>query len=297
MAIRLNPDIVPNLLLAIQQSTQSLDTAEQQLASGLRVNQLSDDPGAAASLVHDHDQAGQDDQFLQNLSTLQGRFQQADSAMTSVVSVLTSALSLGTEGANGTLNTSDRQAIASQVQGLLTQMVSLGNSSYQGTYLFAGTAVDKEPFVLNSANNTVSYAGNSDVTTMQLSNSAVTKGNVPGSQIFQNASGNVFQALTDLTNALQSGNNIGTAVTEVQNALSSVSTQRVFYGNALNQINLSENFLNQDKINLSSQENTLVGADPVEAATNLAQAQVANQASIQATSEILNRPTILDYVV
>jgi len=32
---------------------------------------------------------------------------------------------------------------------------------------------------------------------------------------------------------MQSGNNIGAAVTQVQNALSQVSVQRVFYGNAL----------------------------------------------------------------
>jgi len=50
-------------------------------------------------------------------------------------------------------------------------------------------------------------------------------------------------------------------VTQVQTALSTVSTQRVFYGNGLNQITLSENFLSQDKVNLSSQENSLMGVD------------------------------------
>jgi hypothetical protein len=53
---------------------------------------------------------------------------------------------------------------------------------------------------------------------------------------------------------MQSGNNIGAAVTQVQNALSQVSVQRVFYRNALRQINISENFLNQDKVNLSARE-------------------------------------------
>jgi len=48
--------------------------------------------------------------------------------------------------------------------------------------------------------------------------------------------------------------NIAAAVTQVQDALTQVNAQRVFYGNALNQITLSENFVNQDKVNLSSQE-------------------------------------------
>jgi len=58
----------------------------------------------------------------------------------------------------------------------------------------------------------------------------------------------------------------------------------------------SENFLNQDKINLSSQENTLVGVDPAVAATDLAQSQTAYQANLAATSRILALPTLLDFL-
>jgi len=43
----------------------------------------------------------------------------------------------------------------------------------------------------------------------------------------------------------------------------------VFYGNELNRIELSETFLSQDKVNLNSQENALIGADPATAASGL----------------------------
>src|SRR5215831_15364377 len=135
MAIRLNPDLLPNLLLSIQQSRQSLDTATQQLSTEKKVNSLSDGPSTVAQLVHNHDQAGEDGQFLTNQSTLQARFQVADSTLSSVVTALTRAVSIGTEGANGTLNTADRQAIAGEVQGLASQLLSLANVSYQGAYL------------------------------------------------------------------------------------------------------------------------------------------------------------------
>src|SRR5215475_13899833 len=104
MSIRLNPNILPDLLASIAQSRQNQSTATLQIASGRRVNQLSDDPAAVASLVGNHNQAGQDDQFLQNINTLQARFQVADSTLSNVVTVLTRAISLGTEGANGTLS-------------------------------------------------------------------------------------------------------------------------------------------------------------------------------------------------
>ena len=296
MSIRLNPDLLPDLLASIQQSQANQNTATEQLSSGRSVNQLSDNPAAAAAVVQNHNQASQDVQYLQSMDSLQGRFQVADSALSNVVTVLTRALSLGVEGANGTLNAGDQQAIASEVQGLLNQTVSLGNTSYQGSYLFGGTAVTTQPFTLNTVANTVTYNGNASTTSVQLSAGVSITANVPGSQLFQNASGSALGALQNLYSALNTGTNIPAAVTQVQNALTQVDVQRVTYGNALNQITLSQNFLNQDKINLSTQENALVGIDPAVAATNFSRAQVADQATLSATAKILSLPTLLDFL-
>jgi flagellar hook-associated protein 3 FlgL len=296
MTIRLNPDLLPDLLASIQQSQANQNIATQQLSSGRSVNQLSDNPAAAAAVVQNHNQASQDVQYLQSIDSLQGRFQTADSALSNVVTVLTRALSLGVEGANGTLNAGDQQAIASEVQGLLNQTVSLGNTNYQGSYLFGGTAVNTQPFSLDAATNAVTYNGNANTTSVLLSAGVAVTANVPGSQLFRNTNGSVLGSLQDLYTALNTGTNIPAAVTEIQNALSQVDIQRVTYGNALNQINLSQNFLNQDQINLSTQENALVGVDPAVAATNFSQAQVANQATLSATARVLSLPTLLDFL-
>ena len=296
MSIRLNPNLLPDLLTAVQQSEQNMNAATEQLASGRSVNRLSDDPAAVAALVGNHNSTGQDDQFLRNISSLQARFQVADSTLSNVVTVLTRAVAIGTEGANGTLSAADRQAVAGEVQGLTSQLLSLANTTYQGTYIFSGTAVKTQPFALNTTTNAVTYNGDGNTPSVQLSNGNPISTSVPGSQLFQNASGDAFGALQNLNAALLSGNNIGAAVTQVQTALSTVSTQRVFYGNGLNQITLSENFLSQDKVNLSSQENSLVGVDPAKAASDLVQAQVANQSILSATGRVLTLPTLLSFL-
>src|SRR5258708_22187893 len=259
MSIRLNPNLLPDLLTAVQQSEQNMNAATEQLASGRSVNRLSDDPAAVAALVGNHNSTGQDDQFLRNISSLQARFQVADSTLSNVVTVLTRAVAIGTEGANGTLSAADRQAVAGEVQGLTSQLLSLANTTYQGTYIFSGAAVKTQPFALTTTTNAGTYNGDADTTLVQLSHGNPISTSVPGSQLFQNASGDAFGALQNLNAALLSGNNIGAAVTQVQTALSTVSTQRVFYGNGLNQITLSENFLSQDKVNLSWQDSSLAG--------------------------------------
>ncbi len=234
MAIRLNPDLLPDLLASMQQSQQNQSIATTKMGSGRSVNQLADNPAAAAALVRNHDQANQDAQYLENLTTLQGRYQVADSALGNVTQVLTRAVSLGAEGANGTMSAADRQSIAEEVQGLLSQTVGLANSTYQGAYLFGGTQVNTQPFTLNAGTNTVTYQGNAASTSVELSDGNSITANLPGSQIFQNAGGSVMGALQDLYTSLQTGNNVPGAVTEIQTALTQVDGQRVFYGNALN---------------------------------------------------------------
>jgi flagellar hook-associated protein 3 FlgL len=297
MSLRVNPDTVPDLVAAIEQAQQNEQTAAQQMATGRSVNNLSDNPAAAAQLVNNDALTGENDQFLTNVTDLQSKFQAADSALNSAVQLMTTAISVGTEGANGTLSAADRQAVAQQVQGIQQQMLALANTEYEGTYIFSGTNVTTPAFAQDSsAASGVQYNGNTDVTSVQISEGQSMETNVAGSQIFTNANGNVFQALNDLANALTSGNGIDAANTEVQQAFSQLTTQRVFYGNALNQVQTSQSFLNQEQVNLSTQQNQLVGANMTQAITNESQAQTDEEAALSATGQILSLPTLLSYI-
>src|SRR5271170_7844578 len=127
MSLRINPNPGPDLLSAIALNRQAQNTALQQISTGLQVNQLSDNPAAAAEVTLNHAQNSQDSQYLQNISDLTSQTNTTDSTLSSVVTALNQAISLGTEGANGTLSDSDRQAIAQQVTGIRDQVLSLAN--------------------------------------------------------------------------------------------------------------------------------------------------------------------------
>ena len=119
-------------------------------------------------------------------------------------------------------------------------------------------------------------------------------GNVP---FFTNASGDVFGSLQQLITDLQTGNVAGaaTATTQLRGAFDYLTGQRIFYSNAVNQLNSTQTFLQQEKVSLTSQENTLVGADLTKAAIDLARAQTAHDATLAAAAKIL--PTsLLDYL-
>ncbi len=137
--MQINPNVTPDILADMQQSQSTLNTALQQVATGLSVSVPSDNPAASAAMVQNTIETGNVDQYTKNVSTVLASVESASSVLSNVVTALTQAVSLGTEGANGTNTTSNLQAIATQVQGVLSTVVSQANTSVAGTYLFGGT--------------------------------------------------------------------------------------------------------------------------------------------------------------
>lgn len=290
--IRVNPNSMPDLLLDLNQTQQQQNNDLLELATGRRINQPSDGPAAAAEIVQNHDQASQVDSFNQSLSSINGQFQTADSTLNSVETALQRAITLGVQAANdGTLSDADREAIASELQGIKTQLVSLANTSYQGRFIFSGTA-QTQPFVLDeNSPSGVTYAGNANVNSVTVGNGYQMQTNLPGEQVFNAPNGDMFQSMADLTNAVLTDNGIDSAITEVRGAFDNVTQQRVFYGNNMNQVTSQEAYLNNVKVQLSSQENTIAGADIASVASDLVQTENSRQAALQAVG--LRPPTSL----
>jgi len=296
--MRVNPNLVPDVLASLQQSQMNLNTALQQVSTGKRVTVPSDDPAASAGMVQNTIETGNVDQYTQNVNNVLSMVQTADSALSSVVSSLTQAVTLGTEGANGTTSAANQQAIAAQIQGLITSIVAQANVSYQGSYVFGGTATSQPPYVANATSPSgYTYNGNTGVNSVAIGDQTSLQVNLPGSQIFSNASADVLGSLSSLVSALQSGNTSGiqTATTNITSALNNVSQQRVFYGNVQSQLNAQETYLQQETVTLTSQATSLVGVDMAKAAVTLAQAQTANSAALAAAAKVLPT-TLLNYL-
>lgn len=284
--MRVNPNPYPDLLAAVAQTQQQVNTDEQEIASGKSVNLPSDNPAAAALLVQNANASSQADQFERSIGSIQGEIQNADSALDAVTTALQQAISLGVEGANGTMNSADRQALATQVQGIQSQLLSLANLSYQGNYVFAGTANQTIPYVLNASSASgVTYQGNTGVNRVSLGSQFSLQTNLPGSQLFSQPGSDVFQSIQDLINGLQSGTGIEAAVTEVGAANNYISSQSVFYGNALNELTAQQTYLSTETTQLSQQQNTVGGADLTAVISNLTTAQTSLQATLEAIGQ------------
>jgi flagellar hook-associated protein 3 FlgL len=286
--VRVNPNPYPDLIAEAALTQQQISTDEQQIASGSSVNVPSDNPGAAATLIQDAGRTAQDDQFQRSIGSIQGEIQSADSNLNSVITALRQAISLGVEGANGTVNAADRATILTQVQGIQSQLVSLANLSYQGNYIFAGTATQTTPYVLDpNSPSGVIYQGNTGTNSVTLGNHFSLQTNLPGSQLFSASGNDVFQSIQDLISGLESGDtaSIGTAVTEIGTASSYINTQAEFYSNALNELTTQQTYLSSDTTQLAEQQNIVGQADMPAVISDLTTAQTSLQATLEAIAQ------------
>jgi flagellar hook-associated protein 3 FlgL len=287
---------MPDLMAALNQTELEEQQAELQISTGKSVNEPSDNPTAAALLVENNDQATFTAGYLESISVVQGQLATADSTLSSINTALQQALSLGVEAANGTESASDQAAIANQLQGIQTQILSLANTTYEGNYLFGGTVTNTAPFVLGGDDGSgVAYSGNTDVNEVSIGTGYNLAVNVPGSQLFLAPGNSVFLAVNNLVQAVQTNTGIGTAVNALSSATSYLSGQAVFYGNATDQTQSETNYLNAAKLQISQQQTTLGGADLAAAATNLSQAQTDNQAAIAAIAK-LSQDNLFNYL-
>lgn len=296
--MRVNPNMVPDILAQINQSQAALNTALEEVSTGKSVSQPSDNPAASAEMVQNGIESANVDQYTQNVSSLQTVVQSASSALSSVVSSLTSAVSLGTEGANGTTSQANLQSLATQVQSILSDVISDANTSVEGSYIFGGTATSAAPYSADSSSATgYSYNGNNNSNQVAIGDNLKIQVGLPGSQIFSNASNNVIGALSSLVSALQSGDTstISTATSAVTSAIGFVGQQQAFYANAETQLNAQETTLQQDTVTLSSQATNLVGINEADAATTLSQAETQNSAVLAAAAKVLPN-TLLNYL-
>src|SRR5882724_11621069 len=297
MSLRVNPNQAPDLLAALSTAQQQRDAALEQLATGRRVNKPSDDPAAAAQVVTNHDLSSQIDSFQSSASSINGQQQTADSTLSSVVTALQRAITLGVQGANsGTLSDTDRADIASELSSIQTELVNLANTAYQGRYIFSGTEQGTAPYVADTTSPSgVRYDGNGGVNTVTIGNGYQLQVNLPGSQLFSSPGGDMFQSVQNLINAVNTNTGIDTAVAGVRQAFDFVTGQRVFYGNGLNQIQSQQIFLNTQKTQLSSQENDIAGADIAAAASQVVNSENARTATLAAIGRV-SQNSLFDFL-
>ena len=146
------------LLEQMQQQQQNLTKLQTEISSGSQFTLPSDNPSAALQAVGLQSLLAQKQQYATNLSTNSSNLSATDSALSQLDTLLSNIQGVVLGATGSTATDSSRQAAAAQVKDTINQIASLANTLFNGRYLFAGSATNVQPFVVNSAG--VEYMGN-----------------------------------------------------------------------------------------------------------------------------------------
>jgi flagellar hook-associated protein 3 FlgL len=300
-----DPNYTSGLAAAIAQSSATEQTLTNELSSGQRIVQLSDDPVAAAQNVGLSSSISRLDSFVQSANSDQSMMQVADNALGEVVSQVSSAISLAVNAGNGTLSAQDLQTMQTQVTSIRDSVLTTANTSYQGQYVFAGSQGSTQPFTLDTTTNpaTVTYNGDQVTQKMTTPDGQQVAMNVPGSSVFTNGSGNLLATLNQLVSDLGaaaagtgSTANIQADSSSLTQALGVVSAQRVTLDSGLSRLMTATTYSSTQEAVYQAQQSTLLSADPATVATDLKTAEVQQQALLGVTSALEGAQDLFSYL-
>ncbi|HEV2701425.1 MAG TPA: flagellar hook-associated protein FlgL [Steroidobacteraceae bacterium] len=174
------------------QQMQSLEAqiaqTQNQLSTGVKLQNAADNPAGMAQVDQLDAQISASQQYQTNGSTLNSNLQIEEQSLTDATSLMQSARDLALQANNAALTQPQRQAIATQLQQVLEQLVSTANSTdSNGNFLFSGETTTTQPF--SQSGTSVTYSGSNSVSQVQISPNQRVSSADAGSNVFMNIAG------------------------------------------------------------------------------------------------------------
>ena len=159
---------------------------QEQLASGKRIMNASEDPAGTARTLDITSQLARIDAYQRNTVAVQSSLNLEESALDSVVNDLQRARELTIQANNASMTAQDRRAIAVELSAILESIIAAGNTQdASGEYIFAGFQSETRPFTQTSSGAT--YNGDDGQRFMQVSANVQIAATNSGSDVFMSA--------------------------------------------------------------------------------------------------------------
>jgi len=257
-----------------------LTAANQTASSGKRIHNLSDDPvGLIKSLRVKSDLAGID-QIRRNINLGKTWLNATESTLTHIQGLISEAKALSVQMTTSTTGQDERSAAGKTVENMLAEAISLANTQVNGRYIFAGLKTDAAPFSQGGT-----YSGDTTPFSIKIGQTDTFAIGNDGSAVF----GNVLTSLSSFKNALEANNVSGimNAMDDLDLDFDHITESISDVGARVNRVETKENILQDSKIVKTDQLSTIEDADIAEAIVNLKQVELAYQAALSSSANIM----------
>jgi flagellar hook-associated protein 3 FlgL len=282
----------------IRQGQSRVASAEQEIATGRRINKASDNPSESARLMRYDLRLQRVEQFSRNNTNAKLWIGSADQALQSGANYLERARTLGVQAGNDTLGAEERRAIASDIRSIGQGLLAMANTKISGRAIFAGTADTDGAY-----DSTGTYIGdNGQVIRALDSNETVVVG-YRGPDLFgvSNAgdpmNGNLFEMLGAMADAIEASDigGVRTGIDQVDAAMGRIGMVQGQVGAASQQLDAADARQESERIDTEDSVSKIRDVDIADAVIRLRSAEVSYEATMAATARALSK-SLLDFI-
>jgi flagellar hook-associated protein 3 FlgL len=271
-----------------------------QLSAGKKILAPSDDPSAAARVVDLNQSINQAGQYQRNIDTVRQRLSLQDGLLQNAVDILQSVNMLGIQGLNATNSPSDRNAIATEMEGLKDQLVAIANTrNANGEYLFAGFKNNAPPFEKVSApGGGYAYSGDGNQRQIQIGTDRLVADGNPGESVFGVPTGtpppagpspgidNAFEAIDKFIADLRGNAPESSSLDDIAKSMDRIIDVQSSIGVRLNVLDQQENMHADQVLNMKTVLSEIEDVDYAEAISQFSFQSTALQAAQQAFVQV-----------
>jgi flagellar hook-associated protein 3 FlgL len=282
---------------SIERAAERLFEYQKQVASGKRITRASDDPAGTATSIAERAELAAVEQYTRTADSVTSRLTVADSALSDIIDRLSQARVsvVAAQGSNKTAT--EHEAAARTLEGIRDAIRDDLNTSFRGTYIFAGADSTSAPFV-ESGGTVQPYQGSTTEVQVDIDNARAVTVGIDGSTVSQGgASSDVFAVLDAAIAAARAGDSaaLQQADAELRLAFDRVSNVQTRVGTSLAAIEAQHAQFADRRLASLARVSKIEDANLAEAITGMNQADAAYRASLGATSKI-TQLSLMDYL-
>ena len=135
------------LVADMQKQLSNYNRLTQQLASGNKVINITDDPIAAVNILNTNRQLGQIDTFATNVEIAMSELSTLDDLMDLATGYLSQAWDKAVQANNQTYSNTSLEALKVEIDEITKTMVDLANTEYDNNYIFSGANTKTIPYI------------------------------------------------------------------------------------------------------------------------------------------------------
>lgn len=292
--------IANNSLRHLSNTYGRLGMLQEQLNTGIKISRPSDDPVVAMKSLAYRTNVKQNEQYKRNFTEAHNWIDNSDAALDQATKAMQRIRDLTESAANGTLDQSQRDAIAEEIKELTEQLANIANTEVAGRYIFNGTDTDassdeiKKP-VTPKDDGTFDVNNNNEAVKIELSKGIEIPINV--TNVFTQE---LFNKLKELTDAIEGNPNdenkdIGSYLGDLDIEIDNLLTKRASLGARANRIDLMENRIDQQEEILKKMVADNEGVEYEKVITELVMEESMLRASLSVSARIV-QPTLVDFL-